>query len=229
MIIANMQRLVNFILSPIGAKIIMALSGALIILFLLGHVLGNLLIFNGQQSLNTYAHWLQNNPFLWIFRLSMIVLLVLHIFIALRLAHQNKLARPIDYEVKKSIQLGLSEKTMILSGALIFAFIIFHIAHLSLGLIPPSSLEALDSRQMLDVYTNVVSSFQQPIITIIYILSILVIGLHLYHSLKSLFQTLGFHHENFHLVLNALSPILIIALIVAFISIPIAVLSGMIS
>ena len=224
-----MKHFKNFIFSPIGSKIIMALGGAGIIFFLIGHALGNLLIFNGPQSLNTYAHWLQNNPFLWIFRIGMLTIFFLHVVIAIRLTRENRQARPIPYAVNTSLQLGFSEKTMIFSGSIIFIFIIFHLAHLTLGWLPTTSLTTLDENAMLNVYQNVVKGFQVPWISGIYIFVMLIIGLHLHHSLKSLFQTLGFHHQNFHLISNALSPVLIIALILAFIAIPIAVLTGVIS
>ncbi len=103
----------------------MALSGAMILLFLLGHALGNLLIFSGQESLNTYAYWLQNNPLLWGFSATMFLLLLLHVVLAVRLYWQNKKARPVAYALNRDMQLTLNAKTMIFSGAIIFAFIVF--------------------------------------------------------------------------------------------------------
>ncbi|MBF0264270.1 MAG: succinate dehydrogenase cytochrome b subunit [Gammaproteobacteria bacterium] len=221
-----MKHLSQFIFSPIGSKIIMALAGTMIFLFLIGHVLGNLLIFNGSDSLNTYAHWLQNNPLLWVFRLTMLGLLSLHIFIALRLYIQNKYARPISYQVDKDIQLGFSEKTMIVSGLLIFIFIIFHIGHLTLGWLPTTSLAIDNNIKMVNVYENIVNGFQVSWVALFYIVSMLIIGLHLHHSLKSLFQTLGFHNHNLHWLVYRLTPIMIAVLVLAFISIPAAVLMG---
>jgi len=204
----------------------MALSGAMILLFLLGHALGNLLIFSGQNSLNTYAHWLQNSPLLWPFRMGMLLLFTLHIFMALRLYLQNRFARPLTYSVNNDIQLSFSSRTMIVSGLIIFLFLIFHIAQLTLGWVSSTSLEIDSTLQMVDVYSNVVVGFQQPAIAIFYIISLLVIGLHLHHSIKSLFQTLGFHHHNFHQFIDFLAPVLILVLTLAFMSIPLAVLSG---
>ncbi len=198
----------------------------MILLFLMGHALGNLLVFSGQESLNTYAYWLQNNPLLWFFRVTMLSLLLLHVALALRLYYQNKKARPVAYADHKDIQLTLSAKTMIFSGAIIFAFILFHIAHLTLGWVSTTSLEVEAGQKMIDVYSNVVDGFKQPAITILYVISLLVIGLHLHHSIKSLFQTLGFHHQNFHQMIDYLAPAVIIILTVAFISIPLAALFG---
>ncbi len=224
-----MHKLKNFLISPIGGKVLMALSGAMIILFLVGHALGNLLIFSSQNSLNTYAYWLQNSPMLWVFRVTMLLLLVLHSVLAVRIYFQNKSARPIQYEVNTDIQLTLSAKTMIFSGLIILVFIIFHIIHLTLGWMPTTSFEVAQGEKMIDVYANVVRGFQQPAITFLYVISILVIGLHLHHSIKSLFQTLGFHHLNFHQVIDLLAPALIIVLSLAFISIPLAVWFGFLS
>lgn len=221
-----MKKLIDFLISPIGGKVIMALSGAMILLFLLGHALGNLLIFSGQESLNAYAYWLQNSPLLWIFRLSMLLLLLLHVILAIRMFHQNKSARPTQYAADKNIQLTLSAKTMMVSGLLIFIFIFFHIAHLTFGWVSTTSLEIVESGKMIDVYSNVVSGFHQPLLTTFYVFSLLVIGLHLHHSIKSLFQTLGFHHENFHQMIDYIAPMLIILLTVAFISIPLAAYFG---
>jgi succinate dehydrogenase / fumarate reductase cytochrome b subunit len=221
-----MQKLIQFINSGIGSKILIAVSGALIILFLLFHALGNLLIFSGQNTINIYAHWLQHSPFLWVFRTLMISLLSLHVFLAIRANLQNRTARPITYFVNKEIQLKYSSKTMIFSGLIIFIFIFFHISHLTLGWVSTTSFEILDQNQHIDVYTNIIRGFKQPAISFFYIFSILIIGLHLHHAIKSLFQTLGFHHENFHKLLDYLSPFLIIALVLAFISIPFAVMVG---
>ncbi|MFK5894106.1 MAG: succinate dehydrogenase cytochrome b subunit [Pseudomonadota bacterium] len=221
-----MQKFLYFISSPIGGKIVMALSGAMMIIFLLGHALGNLLIFSSQNALNSYAHWLQHSPFLWVFRISMLLLLSLHIFLAVQLYLQNRIARPVSYYINKDIQLSFSAKTMVLSGFFTLLFVFFHIAHLTLGWVPTTSFELLDNNQMIDVYNNVVRGFKQPLISLFYLFSIFIISLHLRHAIKSIFQTLGFHHENFHRFLDYLSPALILALMLAFMSIPLSVMSG---
>jgi len=221
-----MQKFLNFITTPIGGKIIMALSGAMILLFIIGHALGNLLIFSGPNSLNTYAYWLQNSPMLWVFRLTMLAFLILHSLLAIRLYFQNRSARPVQYAVESDIQLTFSSKTMIFSGLIIFAFIAFHIAHLTLGWVSTTSLDIEVDNKMIDVYANVVRGFQQPSISIFYVVSVLIIGLHLHHSIKSLFQTLGFHHQNFHQFIDYLAPALITVLTLAFMSIPLAALFG---
>jgi len=221
-----MQKILRFFNSPIGSKIIMALSGGMIVLFLLFHALGNLLIFNSQSILNSYAHWLQHSPFLWVFRTMMLTLLGLHVFLALKIYFQNRLARPFAYSVNREIQLHFSSKSMMISGLVILAFIIFHILQLTLGWVSTTSLEISAVTHKIDVYSNVVKGFQNPIISFFYLISLFLIGLHLHHAIKSLFQTLGFHHENFHKLLDYLAPILIITLILAFMSIPIAVFMG---
>ncbi len=204
----------------------MALSGGLILLFLLGHALGNLLIFINPNTLNTYAHWLQHSPFLWVFRLTMLALFSLHIFLALRVYFQNRSARPIAYAIDKDIQLSLPAKMMFYTGLTTFIFILFHLAHLTIGWVPTTSFELLKTTQMVDVYSNLVRGFNNPYINFFYLFSMLAIGLHLHHALKSLFQTLGFHNQGFHQLLNYMSPILIGILMLAFISIPISVTTG---
>jgi succinate dehydrogenase / fumarate reductase, cytochrome b subunit len=222
-----MKKILRFINSPIGGKIIMALSGGMIVFFLLFHALGNLLIFNSQSILNSYAHWLQHSPFLWVFRATMLILLGLHVFLALKIYFQNRLARPITYSVHRDIQLYFSSKSMMISGLVIFVFIIIHVFQLTLGWVSTTSLEVSDVTHKIDVYSNVVKGFQNPIISLFYLFSLFLIGLHLHHAIKSLFQTLGFHHENFHKLLDYLAPAFIIALIFSFMSIPIAVFFGL--
>ena len=222
-----MQKILLFITSPIGGKIIMALSGVIIIIFLLGHALGNLLIFSSQSSLNSYAHWLQQSSFLWVFRFTMLFLLLLHVFLAVRIYLQNRSARIAPYFISKDIQLSLSSKTMFLTGLLTLVFIFFHIAHLTIGWVSTTSFTELDNNQMIDVYNNVIRGFKQPAISFFYLFSILFMSLHLHHAVKSLFQTLGFHHENLHKFLDYLAPALIITLMLAFISIPLSVMLGL--
>lgn len=220
-----MKKIILFIHSSIGMKIIMALTGLLMILFLLGHVSGNLLIFSGQESINRYAHWLQNNPLLWFFRLGMLFLLSLHLYLAIRTHIQNRRARTTGYALHKDIQLGFSAKTMIVSGILILGFIVFHIMHLTLGwVIETEQFGQLDKNGLHDVYHNLVMGFQHIWVSFIYLLALLLIALHLHHAFKSLFQTLGFHHQNFHYLLAFAGPVLNGFIILAFMLIPIAVM-----
>ncbi len=205
----------------------MALTGLLMIFFLLGHVLGNLLLFSGQQALNDYAHWLQNNPLLWGFRIAMLLLIGLHIYLAVRSAWLNYRARPVAYRVKKHIQLRLSSRLMLLSGLLVLVFVVVHIMHLTLGMIGDNTyFGQLDNNQMRDVYHHVIKGFQDPLMSGFYLLSLVFVGLHLRHGLRSLFQTLGFHHENLIRILAWLLPAFNLFLILAFMLIPVAVLLG---
>lgn len=221
------RKLNHFIHSAIGLKIVMALTGLLMLFFLLGHVLGNLLVFSGRFALNNYAHFLQTNPLLWGFRLMMLALIGLHIYLGIRAWLVNRHARPQPYAMDTSIQLSISSRWMLFSGLTILIFILFHIAHLTLGWIgDPAVFQARDANHMLDVYGRVVSGFQNTWISGFYMLFILLLGFHLQHATRSLFQTLGFHHENLQRILAVLAPLFNWFLVLSFLLIPIAVQSG---
>jgi succinate dehydrogenase / fumarate reductase cytochrome b subunit len=222
-----MYRLIHLLRTSIGRKLVMALSGLVLLLFLLGHLAGNMTIFFGPPILNSYAHWLQHSVMLWPFRLLMLLLVGLHIVMGLELARENRLAATSGSRYPGWFQRHVRNHHMLWSGVAVLLFLLFHVAHLTLGVGAGAAFHQLDSRGMIDVYQRVVEGFRTPWIAGLYMLSLLLIGLHLLHVVRGLFQTLGFYHERYLPLLERLAQLLTLVLVVGFLSIPLAVWVGL--
>jgi len=214
-------RLIRLFHTSIGQKIMMALTGLLLLAFLTGHMLGNLKVFQGPQALNDYAAWLQGHPFLWVFRVSMLAIFGLHVYAAARLARANRAARPARYSHEATVQVGLPARFMLLSGVLVLSFLIFHLLHLTVGVVDPETSQVLDTSGEPDVYARVVLGFRQPWIAASYLTALALLGLHLNHAVKSLFQTLGVNHENYQALVDFFAPALTVILVTGFASVPV--------
>lgn len=181
--------------SSIGAKTVMAVSGILLMLFVLGHMLGNLQVFLGPDALNAYAAKLQGlGPLLWVVRLGLLGILLAHVFAAIKVWRQTSAARPIPYQRPGSVQTTLAAKSMLLTGALVVAFLVWHLLHFTVVTSPelaqlkhPAGADAHHP----DVYAMVVAGFSHGWVSILYIVSQVLLGVHLSHGASSLFQTLG--------------------------------------
>ncbi len=216
--------------SSIGKKWFVAVTGALLLLFVTGHMIGNLQIFIGQDQLNNYAAKLQAlGPILWVIRTGMIALTVLHIVFAVKLKLENWQARPQRYAFNNTVQASWGSRTMIWSGLLIFAFVTYHLMHFTFLNLHPEyhNLRAmLHGQQVHDVYSMVIVGFQQPVISIFYIIMMALLALHISHGAKSMFQTLGWNNERYEPKLNRFAIGLAIFLFLGYISIPISILLG---
>jgi succinate dehydrogenase cytochrome b subunit len=213
---------VRFWDSTIGKKAIMAVSGLLLFLFVLGHMLGNLQVFEGPEQFNRYAQLLRILPeALWGIRIVLLVMVVLHIVTAVQLALRKKNARPIGYEVKRNTVSSYASRTMYWSGPIVLAFIIYHLLDLTFGAVNPNFVEG-------DVYHNVIASFSNPIVTVWYVFSMLLLALHLRHGAWSMFQTLGVSHPRHNKVLKQAAVVFAVVIFVGFISVPVGVLAGVV-
>ncbi len=227
-----MAKLIQLYRSSVGKKFLMAASGIVLFGFVLGHMLGNLKLYLGPESLNRYAEWLReigypalpHSGFLWLFRLVVLGAVGLHILAATQLTLLNRRARPVDYRGRQVVEADYASRTMRWGGVIIALFVLYHLAHFTLG---PSW--AHPDFVPGDVYHNVVVGFQVPWVAGFYILANIALGFHLYHGLWSMFQSLGVDGEsrqgwrrNF-----AVAFAWIIAL--ANISFPVAVLTGIVS
>nr|HMP17694.1 hypothetical protein [Gemmatales bacterium] len=155
---------VAFSLSTISAKAVLAVTGVLLIGFLLAHLAGNLLIFKGQDSLNAYAQFLKSQgPVLWVARLGLLAVFVLHLGMALQLAKRKREARPQKYVFEKTIQASVASRYMLHTGIIILLFLLLHLAHYTLGLVGTANgsnyLELLDKEGRHDVYRMVIAGF----------------------------------------------------------------------
>jgi succinate dehydrogenase / fumarate reductase cytochrome b subunit len=218
--------------SSLGKKYLMAISGLALFLFVVGHMLGNLQIFLGPEMINEYGHFLQSRPELvWLVRIGLLVMLVLHVWAAIKVSAENRAARPVGYGEYKPVGSSYASRTMLLSGVLIFGFIVYHLLHFTVQVeginFAKTNFETLhDAKQRHDIYNMMVIGFQQPVVSIFYIVSMALLSLHLSHGVSSMFQSLGWKNRKYGRVIDRLALVSAAVLIVGYSAIPIAVLTG---
>jgi succinate dehydrogenase / fumarate reductase cytochrome b subunit len=210
----------NFYTSTTGKKAAMAVSGCILFLFVVGHLIGNLQIYEGPDKLNRYAVLLRSMPaLLWGVRTVLLAMVLLHIWSSLQLAARNIGARPVGYQMKKSAGSSYASRTMYWSGPIILAFVIYHLLDFTFGKANPHFEPG-------NVYGNVVASFQLIPVAAFYIIAMLLLCLHLYHGLWSMFQSLGIAHPRYTPMLRKGAAVLATLIAAGNISIPLAVLIG---
>src|SRR5580704_18474552 len=203
-------------------KTVMAASGVVLAGFVAGHLLGNLQIFLGPDRFNGYARTLKALPeLLWAVRITLLVSVALHIWSSIQLAVVKSEARPIGYVRQKSIASSYASRTMYMSGPIIAAFVIYHLMQFTFGVGGTPYMEA-------DPYGNVINGFRVPAVSLFYILAMGLLCLHLRHGLSSMVQTLGLHHPQYTPRLKALAVIVATLIFFGFVSIPVAVMAGVI-
>jgi succinate dehydrogenase / fumarate reductase cytochrome b subunit len=210
--------------TTIGKKAVMAVTGVILFGFVVGHLLGNLQIYEGPEQLNAYAATLRAHPaLLYGTRILLLISVILHIWAAVQLWALHRTARPIGYVKKASINSTYASRTMYWSGPIVLAFIIFHLLHFTFGTIHPGGpfVEG-------DVYNNVVTGFQVWPVSLFYIIAMVLLCLHLYHGLWSMFQSLGINHPKYTPWLRGFAKVFAILIALGNISIPVAVLAGFI-
>jgi succinate dehydrogenase / fumarate reductase cytochrome b subunit len=218
-----MGRVRSFCRSLVGKKVIMAVTGVILFLFVVGHLLGNLQIFAGPERLNAYAAFLKRTgEVLWVARAVLLVALVLHIVAAVQVSVASKRARPIPYAVKKNVETGYAARTMLWSGPLIFVYVVYHLAMFTFLATGPGYSPT-------DVYRNEVLAFRVPAISAVYVLAIVFLGMHLYHGAWSMLHTLGASNPRYRVLRRKVAPAVAIAITAGYIAIPVAVLTGFIS
>ncbi len=198
--------LLGFYRSSIGKKWVVALTGLVLVGFVVGHLIGNLQIFLPPDYINTYAQKLQSlGPFLWLIRAGMLLMFALHVVNTISLAKENREARPARYEVERTKRATTASLTMIISGLTLLAFTIFHIAHFTLRAIPTAGIDAIDSTGRHDVYRMVIGGFQNPWVSLFYLVAMALLCMHITHGFQSVFQTLGLRTRKFSPLLGAAS------------------------
>lgn len=213
--------------SSLGAKVVMALTGLVLVGFLVGHLAGNLLVFGGPDAMNQYAYLLKNSPpLLWGTRIVVAVALVLHVWSGLRLAALNRAARPQAYARKDWRKASFASRSMAVSGLVVLVFFVFHIAHFTLGFVYPEYFAQMDPkvRDRQDVFAMMVLGFREWWVALFYIVSVALVGLHLSHGVWSAFQSLSVHGRKWTPFLTRLGMGLAVVLAVGFITIPVAIL-----
>lgn len=216
------NKAVRFWDSTNGKKAVMAVSGLILLLFVLGHMLGNLQVFEGPEQFNKYAVLLRTLPeALWAVRIILLVMVILHIVTAVQLAIRKKRARPIGYEKKENTVSSYASRTMYWSGPIVLAFIIYHLLDFTFGNLNPNYVEG-------DVYHNVIASFSNPYISAWYIFSMLLLALHLRHGAWSMFQSLGVAHPSHNAFLKKAAIVFAVVIFFGFIAVPVGVLAGVV-
>lgn len=210
--------------SLVGKKVLMAATGLVLTLFLLGHLAGNLLVFAGPKALNDYSHFLKHQipEILWPARLVLLACLVIHVVASIQVSIASRRARPVGYAVKRNIETSYAARTMIWSGPLLFAYIVYHLMMFTLLTTGPGYSPT-------DVYRNVVLAFRVPAISAVYAIAMLLLGLHLYHGAWSMLHTLGAGTPRYRRLRRAAAPLFAAAVTLGYILIPASVLMGWIS
>jgi succinate dehydrogenase / fumarate reductase cytochrome b subunit len=221
---------VRFYEAPIGKKAVMAATGVMLVGYVFAHLLGNMQIYSSNpEQINKYAAFLHNPAnaaALMAARSVLLLAVALHIVAAVQLWLQNRGARPIGYVKKDDLPNAYAARTMIWSGPIVGAFVIFHVLHLTAGKIV--ELHELGPN-MPDVRFNVITGFSNPFIAGFYILAMLFLCLHLYHGMWSMFQSLGISHPRYTPLVKKAAAVLAIVVAVGNCSIPIAVLTGLLT
>ena len=215
--------------SSVGGKVTMAVTGLLLYLFVIAHLLGNLQIFAGPDKLNGYALMLKNlGPMLWFARIGLAAIFVLHVVTGIRLARANRSARPVRYECEDTMKATWASRSMVLSGLSVLGFVVYHLLHFTLGVTNPEHFALRTADGHHDVYAMVVKGFSNPAISGAYIAFQLMLFFHLSHGFQSLMQTLGIHHGRYTPLVKRLGWLLAAAVAGGNIFIPVAVLMGMV-
>jgi len=205
--------------SSLGRKYLMAISGSLLMVFLLAHMSGNLLVFSGPDAFNAYGHYLQTHPLiLWPARIGLLVLFTLHIYLGLTLQAENRKARPTAYAFNNTVQATLTSRYMLLTGLLILAYVIYHLLHFTIGVVQPQYFTGLDAENRHDIYTMFVMGFRNPIIYASYVFAQTVLVLHLSHGAASMFQSLGWNESRFRGLIRKFSVAYVIIIFVGFLA-----------
>ncbi|MFN7341025.1 MAG: succinate dehydrogenase cytochrome b subunit [Opitutia bacterium] len=201
----------------------MALTGLVLVGFVLGHMLGNLLYFQGPEALDAYAKWLHGlGPVLWVARITLLVAVAVHIWVGISLAAENRAARAGGPEVAATRRASLASRTMPYTGVVILGFIVFHLLHFTLRTVSPPVTAAGDAG---NVHEMIRLGFADPLVSAFYIVAMALLCLHLSHGVSSMFQTLGLRNERWRGPLDLGAAAYGWVIFLGFASIPVHVLA----
>jgi len=236
-----------FFRSSLGRKYLMAITGVVLIGFVTGHLVGNLQIFAAPDHINGYAHFLQSlGPGLWAVRAVLLTCVILHVTIAVQLTLEDHRARPEKYGIRHTIQATLASRTMRWTGAVVAAFVLYHLAQFTVGWaqagefkgqLPPYTMAAdfhlfgfpvvAAGRPVADVYSMVFLGFSHPVVSLFYILAVGLLSFHLAHGADSMFQSLGWRSEQWAGALRKVVALYCVLYFLGSLAIPGAILTGL--
>lgn len=217
----------RFFKSSLAMKFVMALTGIALIGFVIAHLLGNLQVFLGAEALNAYGEALEElGGLLWVARISLLVIFVLHIYLGFRLKIMNKMARPEGYAKEDTLQASLASRSMIFTGLMILFFVIYHLLHYTFCKMNPEFLTLIDEKGHHDIYRMLILGFSNKYVSATYIAAIFMLSAHLHHGASSLFQSLGLSNARYKKYTRLVGPILSAVVFAGYVSIPVAVILG---
>lgn len=225
--------------SSLGKKYVMAASGCVLVMFVTGHMIGNLQLFLGPEALNRYAHFLQSNvELLWPVRLVLLAMIVLHAWSAIRLSAENKAARPVEYAHGQTpFAASLASRTMLMGGLVVGAFVIYHLLHYTVKTEAinltghgfkgsPFEFTMHDGSKVFDVHKMVILGFSNPLVSLFYLLGVGLLCLHLSHGASAMFQSLGLRNHTWWPVIDKMAKVLAVVLCIGYLVVPAAVTLG---
>ncbi|HEY0550755.1 MAG TPA: succinate dehydrogenase cytochrome b subunit [Verrucomicrobiae bacterium] len=218
--------------SSLGKKYIMAITGCALFAFVVGHLIGNLQIFLGPEAINRYGHFLQSNlELIWPARIGLLVMVILHIVSAVRLTAENRAARGQSYVAYKPVGSTYASRTMMMSGLIVAAFIIYHLLHFTvqtreINFTGRNFHELLDAKGRHDVFAMMVLGFQHPLVSLFYIVAMALLCLHLSHGVSSMFQSMGWKKNYYKAALDKGARLIAILIFAGYVFIPVAILLG---
>ncbi len=227
-----MKIITNLFQSSLGKKYLMAVTGFFMFLFVIGHLVGNLQVFLGAEAINRYGHFLQSNvELIWPVRAVLLLFLVVHIWAAATLSLENKAARPVGYSVYVPKGSTYASRTMLMSGLIAFAFIIYHLLHYTVQLTAinftgQDFITFMDTERRHDIFKMMVIGFSNFWVSAFYILGIGLLCLHLSHGASSMFQSIGWKNDAYRPFLDKAAKVVAALIFIGYVSIPIAILCG---
>lgn len=210
-------------------KFVMAVTGAVLLLYLVAHMIGNLKTFFGEESLNTYAEWLRvvgepalpEQGLLWLVRIVLLVSVVAHIVAATILARRARRARPVRYAHRQPVSTSYASRTMRWGGVIILLFVIYHILDLTTGTLNPNGVPG-------EVYDNMMAGFSRWYVTLAYTVAMIALGFHLRHGVWSALQTLGRSSGPYQMRYKAVALVFAVVLTAGFLAVPLAIQFGLV-
>jgi succinate dehydrogenase cytochrome b subunit len=218
--------------SSLGKKYLMAVTGFLLFLFVVGHLVGNLQVFLGPEAINRYGHFLQSNyELVWPARIALLLIIGVHIWSAAKLSLENRAARPVAYASYQPVGSTYASRTMLMSGLIALAFIIYHLLHFTvqaqyLNLTGQNFTTFIDPEKRHDIFKMMVVGFNSPWVSAFYVVGVGLLCLHLSHGLSSMFQSLGWKNDTYRPWLDKAARVLSCLIFLGYSSIPLAILLG---
>ncbi|MDB6056887.1 MAG: succinate:quinone oxidoreductase [Verrucomicrobiales bacterium] len=213
----------------------MSITGFALVGFVVAHMIGNLQVFLGAEAINRYGYFLQSNvELLWPARIGLLVIVFLHIWSAIRLTAENRAARPVQYSEWNPTVASYASRTMMMSGLIVAAFVVYHILHFTVmtqqvNLLKNHSDFAhdpyfFDAQGHHDIYRMMVVGFRQPLVSLFYIIAVGLLCLHLSHGIAAMFQSLGWKKRSYARLLDNAAKVVSWVLFLGYISIPVSIL-----